>query len=60
MNLTGAVQVSIDTAVQPCKDRKVRGMAIVGDWGGHAMSLVGHSWVVVHIVYDGQLLVMSG
>lgn len=27
MNLARAVQVSIDTAVRPCEDRKIRGMA---------------------------------
>ena len=49
--------MSIDTAMQPCEDWKVRGMAIVGDWGGCSMSLVGHSWAVVHVVCDGQLFV---
>ena len=57
MNLVGAVQASIDTAMQPCEDWKVRGMAIVGDWGGCSMSLVAHSWAVVHVVCDGQLFV---
>ena len=55
MNLTRAVQVSIDTAVQPCEDRKVRGMVTgvqsmhpsVGDWDGCSMSF-GRSFVGGH------------
>jgi hypothetical protein len=47
--------VSIDTAVQPCEDRKVRGMVTgvqsmhpsVGDCGACSMSLAGHLWAVV-------------
>jgi hypothetical protein len=47
--------VSIDTAVQPCEDRKVRGMVTgvqnmhpsVGDCGACSMSLAGRSWAVV-------------
>jgi len=64
MNLARAVQVSIDTAVQPCKDQKVsrvRGMhPSVGDWGGCSMLLAGRSWVVVHILCDEPLLFMNG
>jgi len=68
MNLARAVQVSIDTAVQPCKDWKA-GVIVtrvqsmhpsVGDWGGHSMSLAGHLWAVVHILCDGQSLFMNG
>jgi len=68
MNLARAVQVSIDTAVQPCEDRKVRGMVTgvqsmhpsVGDWGGCSMLLAGRSWAVVQALCDGQSLFMSG
>ena len=64
MNLARAVQVSIDTAVQPCEDQKVAGVQSmhpsVGDWGGCSMSLVGHSWVVMHILCDKWLLFMNG
>jgi hypothetical protein len=64
MNLTRAVQVSTDTAVQPCDDQKVGGMVTrvqsmhpsVGDWGGCSMLLAGHSWAVVHVLCDRQLL----
>ena len=54
MKLVRVVQVSIDTAVQPCKDWKVGGM------GGRSKLLVGCLWVVVHVVCDGQLLFVSG
>jgi len=68
MNLTRAVQVSIDTAMQPCEDWKVRGMVTgvqsmnpsVGEWGGHSMSLAGCLWAVVHILCDWQLLFVNG
>ena len=53
MNLTREVQVSIDTAMQPCKDQKVRGM------DGCSMLLAGCSWAVMHVVC-GQLLFVSG
>jgi len=64
MNLARAVQVSINTAMQPCEDQKVAGVQSmhpsVGDWGGCSMSLAGHSWAVVHILCDGQLLFVNG
>ena len=45
------MQVSIDTAMQPCEDQKVAGVQSmhpsVGDWGGCSMLLAGCSWVVV-------------
>ena len=52
--------MSIDTAMQPCEDWKVRGMAIVGDWGGHSMSLADCLWAVISVVCDGQSLFMNG
>ena len=42
MNLARAVQVSIDTAVQPCKDRKV------SNWGAEHAPQCGWWAVVVH------------
>ena len=65
MNLARAVQVSIDTAVQPCKDQKVSNQGAehapqVGDWGGCSMLLVGGWWVVVHVLCDGQSWFVSG